>query len=144
MKKRILKQIASFTLVLATVFVLVVVPMGLSSNVGIAQAQPGQSPDSIFNKGGYLDNSPLPRTDLRALVVSVVNILLGVIGIIFLLFILYGGFMWMTAAGSEERADKAQKIIGQGVIGLIVIFVSFALVTFIFNLLGEADVNAGF
>jgi len=87
---------------------------------------------------GYLGGSTLPSTDVRTVAVNLINVLLGVLGIIFLLLVLYGGFLWMTAGGNDEAAQKGRKIIGNGIIGLIVIFVAFAITTFVFNILVAA------
>ncbi len=88
---------------------------------------------------GYLGGigGKLPTTDIRVVAVNLINILLGVLGIIFLLLVLYGGFLWMTSAGNDEQASKGRKIIGNSIIGLIVIFVAFALTTFVFNILQD-------
>ncbi len=88
---------------------------------------------------GYLGGiaGKIPATDIRVVAVNLINILLGVLGIIFLLLVLYGGFLWMTASGNDDQAGKGRKIIGNAIIGLIVIFVAFALTTFIFNILQD-------
>jgi heme/copper-type cytochrome/quinol oxidase subunit 2 len=87
---------------------------------------------------GYLTGSDLPTTDVREVVINLINILLGILGIIFLLLVLYGGFLWMTAGGNDDQASKGRKIIGNGIVGLIIIFVAFAITTFVFNILDQA------
>jgi heme/copper-type cytochrome/quinol oxidase subunit 2 len=87
---------------------------------------------------GYLGGSTLPADDVRDVAINLINILLGMLGIIFLLLVLYGGFLWMTAGGNDDQAAKGRKIIGNGIIGLIVIFVAFAITTFVFNILSAA------
>jgi hypothetical protein len=43
-----------------------------------------------------------------------------------------GGIMYMTSAGSEERSEKAKRLIIAALIGLIIIYGAFAIVnTFI-------------
>jgi len=46
---------------------------------------------------------------------------------------LWGGFRWMTAAGNEEKTGEAKKIITAGIIGLVIIFISYAIATFVIN-----------
>ena len=136
MKSQTLKQVTAFLLSGIVVLMLVVVPVFVLSN-GLAQAQ--STPNDVFDPSGYLPGATnLPTTDLRTLVLNIINILLGILGIIFLLLVLYGGFLWMTAAGNDDQAAKGRKIIGNGIVGLIIIFVAFALTTFIFNILSEA------
>ena len=73
----------------------------------------------------------LGTKDLREGVMAIVRILLGFLGIIAIIIMLYGGFVWMTAAGNEEKVDSAKKIITAGIIGLVIIFVSFAIANFV-------------
>jgi hypothetical protein len=44
---------------------------------------------------------------------------------------LYGGFVWLTSAGSEDKIGQAKKIITAGIVGLVLIFVSFAIAQFV-------------
>ena len=80
----------------------------------------------------------LGTRDLREGVMSIVTILLGFLGIIAILLILWGGFVWMTAGGNEDKVGQAKKIISAGIIGLIIIFISFALATFVIEQLISA------
>ncbi|MAF14052.1 MAG: hypothetical protein CMI53_04145 [Parcubacteria group bacterium] len=80
----------------------------------------------------------LGTKDIREGVMDIIGILLGFLGIIAIIIILYGGFVWLISAGNEEKVSQAKKIISAGVIGLIIIFVSYALATFVINQLIEA------
>jgi len=59
--------------------------------------------------------------------------LLSVIGSIALVLIIYGGFTWMTAAGSAERVTKGRDIVVYVALGLIVIFSAYAIINFVFS-----------
>ena len=39
-----------------------------------------------------------------------------------LAIMVYGGFLWLTAAGNQEQISKAQKVLSGGVIGLLIIY----------------------
>jgi len=80
----------------------------------------------------------LGTADIREGVMSIVRLLLGFLGIIAIVIILYGGFTWMTAAGNEEKVGKAKQIITAGIIGLVIIFIAYALAAFVINQLIEA------
>ncbi len=86
----------------------------------------------------YGINAGLGTRDIRDTVIAIINVALGILGVIALVIILWGGFTWMTAGGAEEKTSNARKIIASGVIGLIVIFVAYALTTFIFGVLENA------
>lgn len=73
----------------------------------------------------------LGTKDLREGIMAIINVLLGFLGIIAIVIILYGGFVWLTSAGNEEKVGQAKKIITAGIIGLVIIFVSYAIASFV-------------
>ncbi len=76
--------------------------------------------------------------DLRISIMKIVRVILGFVGVIAILIILYGGYTWMTSAGNPEKIEKAKKILTNAVIGLVIIFSAFAIVSFIIRALQEA------
>ena len=81
----------------------------------------------------YGTELPLGTKDLRAGIMGVVNVFLGFLGVIAIVIILYGGFVWLTSAGNEEKVGQAKKIITAGIVGLIIIFISYAIAVFVIN-----------
>jgi Zn-dependent protease with chaperone function len=80
----------------------------------------------------------LTRADPRETAVKIINVALGFLGIIAVIIVLYGGFMWMTAGGNEERITKAKQILTAGVIGLVIIIMAWAIARFVVETLIEA------
>lgn len=76
-------------------------------------------------------NVNLGTKDLEATIAGIVNIVLGFLGILATLIILLGGFKWMTSQGNTEKVDEAKKMIGAGVVGLVVILVAYAVARFV-------------
>ena len=68
---------------------------------------------------------------------GIVEALLGLLGVIFIVLIIYGGFMWMTAGGDEERISKAKKTLNRSILGLIILASSFMIWQFIAKVLLE-------
>lgn len=62
---------------------------------------------------------------------QIVGAVLAFVGIIFFVLIIYGGFMWMTAGGDEQKVTKAKDLITQAVIGLIIVLAAYAITAFI-------------
>jgi hypothetical protein len=56
---------------------------------------------------------------------------LGVVGAIALLFFVWGGAQWMMAAGSVEKVAKAKQTLLWATLGLVAIFSSYAVLSFI-------------
>lgn len=86
----------------------------------------------------YAANVGLGTREIRDVAARVINTLLGILGIVALIIILIGGFRWMTAGGNEENIGAAKKTIAAGLIGLIIIFFAYAIVMFVFNVVGKS------
>jgi hypothetical protein len=87
-------------------------------------------------------NSVVGATDLEmgdasggvfVIVGRVLNIILGLLGIVFFGLVLYAGWLWMTAQGNGEQVEKAQKIILQGAVGILLILSAAAISNFVVN-----------
>ena len=59
---------------------------------------------------------------------SIIRLLLVFLGPIAILFTILAGFMYLTALDNEERASKAKRMIIGGVTGIVIIYISYALV----------------
>ncbi len=82
-------------------------------------------------------NNPLAAagvTTPQQLIGKVISAILGVIGSVALLMFVYGGFVWMTAAGNEKKVSQGRDVLMWAAIGLVIIFISYAAVKF---LIGE-------
>ncbi len=62
---------------------------------------------------------------------SIVGAILSFIGVIFLLLTIYGGFLWMTARGNEEKVGQAKTILTSAIVGLIIVVAAYAITAFI-------------
>ncbi len=62
---------------------------------------------------------------------NIINILFGLLGIVAVVLIMYGGFLWLTAAGEEDKAQQGTKLIFQAFIGLAIILAAYMLAYFI-------------
>ncbi len=81
-------------------------------------------------------------TDIRTTVARVINVVLGFLGIIFLGFTIYAGFLYMTAAGNEEKTQRALDMLRNAVIGLIIILAAWAITRFTVIILSRAANNS--
>ena len=87
----------------------------------------------IQNGFGYAQSMGFGTRDLRTIIFTIINVILGFLSIVAVLIILWGGFKWMTASGNEDQIEEAKKMIIAGIVGLAVIFTSFAIATFVIN-----------
>ena len=56
--------------------------------------------------------------------------------------VVYGGFLWLTAAGNQEQISKAQKVLSGGVIGLLIIYGANALLSLAEQMVGKGGGGA--
>lgn len=59
------------------------------------------------------------------------KVFIGFLGIVLLVVIIYGGFLWMTAGGDETQVEKAKAWILNGIIGLIIVLLAYAVTDFV-------------
>lgn len=82
--------------------------------------------------GGY-DVANTNETTFAQGIGRAVQLLLSFLGIIFTLLMLYAGFIWMTARGNEEAANKSKSTIQMALIGLIIVLGAYAITAFVMN-----------
>ncbi|MEK7067957.1 MAG: hypothetical protein AAB956_03090 [Patescibacteria group bacterium] len=129
------KKLISFLTLSALVF-----SLGAFAFAGNVLAAVGNIENTIRNgigTDGGLNNvvagvygADANQRTLQAMVVLVINGILGLLGIIFLVLVLYAGFLWMTAAGNEDQVGKAKNILTTSIIGIIIIVAAYAIVKF--------------
>ena len=94
--------------------------------------------DPLGNQSDPLGNQN-NTNNIQTLIGTIIKAVLGVVGSLALVMFIYGGLLWMTAAGNTERVEKGKKTIVWAVLGLVVIFTSYALVKFILLAIGVQD-----
>jgi len=80
----------------------------------------------------------LGSKDIKSTITQILNVLLGFLGIIAVIVILLGGFKWMTAGGNEDKVGEAKKLLGAGIIGLVIILAAYAIATYVISTIGKA------
>lgn len=95
----------------------------------------------VFGQTGFLDKAVggvgLER-EVSTSMAKIIQAVLAVVGTIFLLLTVVAGILWMTAAGQEEKIEKAKKILVGSVIGLVIILSAYTITYFVTARLGGA------
>ncbi len=71
---------------------------------------------------------------------EIIRIALAIAGAIAVVFIIIGGFQYMTSAGNAEQAEHGRTTLVNALIGIVVIIMSYVLVTVVFNLASRGQV----
>lgn len=115
--------------------VIVYAETGYETETGLFEGRGGDDDigGSVSGSGGL--PNPLGPVDPRDIMGNVIKAILGVTGSLALGVFILGGLMWVTSAGNEEKITKGKNMIMWAAFGLVVIFASYALVTFVLNAL---------
>jgi hypothetical protein len=62
---------------------------------------------------------------------TIISVILSFLGVIFLILMVYGGYIWMMAAGNDEKVTKAKNLIKAAIIGLIIVVGAYAITIFV-------------
>jgi cytochrome bd-type quinol oxidase subunit 2 len=100
----------------------------------------GTLPGSVFAQTG-IEPTMMPtnlpsETEFGKLLTQIINWALGLVGLIAVIMLIYGGFRYLTAAGNDESVSKAKNTIMYALIGIVIIILSYAIVSTITRALG--------
>lgn len=137
------RKIFSFSLVALFIFLV----LGFSVSVNAQTANNSSSSEQTAtnkksdgqtvtnNKSGELSlPNPLGSIETpQQLIGRIINAVMGFVGSIALLMFVYGGLTLMISGGNTEKIKKGRDILVWSAIGLVFIFLSYALVNFIIN-----------
>ena len=118
-------------LILSVVF-FAVVAVGFLQ-VGVVSAQ-----TDTFGVAQVNANVSLGNADIRITIAKIIRAALTLLGTVALAIVLYGGFVYMTSGGDEEKVGKAKKILINGTIGLTIILASWGITQFVLSKLSAA------
>ena len=86
---------------------------------------------------GRCDTSPDDDTasssDLRDTIRRILNVILGFLGIITVVMVIYGGFIWLTAAGNEDAVGKGRHTLLWAALGAILIGIAWTVSSYILS-----------
>ena len=91
----------------------------------------GDACTTLKNPLGDAVNSP------QLLIGKIITAIMGVVGSIALLMFIYGRLTWMTSSGSQEKVKKGRDIILWSSVGLVVIFMAYALTKFVITTIAQ-------
>lgn len=81
------------------------------------------------------------ETSLNQILTTIINWMLGIAFAIAVLFLIIGGFQYITSAGNEEAAEKGKGTVVNALIGIVIIILSFVMVSVISRLVGSSGTS---
>ena len=144
---RPMKRIVTYSLVFLVMLagVAMVLPAASSDVGAVSEAQkqacigsggqPGQGPDGEFQ----CIQDRASDQGVEGIVNRIINVLLSVAGVIAVLMLIIGGIRYVISGGDSNAVQGAKKTIMYAIVGLVVIFLSFAAVNFVIGELGGSS-----
>lgn len=77
-------------------------------------------------------------TDANGIIVSIATFIVGIIGILGITLLVWGGILYVTSAGDDDRIEKAKTTITYAVIGLFVAGFAYGIEVIVFSLFTTA------
>lgn len=84
-----------------------------------------------------LDNPVTQDANPSKIIGLFIKAAIGLVGGLTLVMVVYGGFMWLTAAGNKEKIESGSKTMLWAVIGLILTLGSYLLVDTVLKFLSN-------
>lgn len=119
---------------------------------GVALAQPPAIMGRLINAAvlhGPFGNpweDTQPGAELRyaaRIVGLIIGSLLAFLGVVFLILMIGAGVRWMLARGNEAEIEKAKATIKSAAVGLLIVALSYALVTLVGRLVVDIGLLPG-
>lgn len=96
-------------------------------------AQDGGLDQSFEDAANLATDAGLSETEPYAFIEQIIQVVLGLVGIIAAAILIWGGIMYITSAGDEQKAAHAKRIIIYAVVGLVFIGLSIVIVNLTIN-----------
>lgn len=77
--------------------------------------------------------NPIGENDLGTWIGGVINLAVGLAALVCVGILIASGYMYITAAGDEQKVEKAGKSLTYAIVGLVICFISVILVQFVLN-----------
>lgn len=82
---------------------------------------------------GCIENGDCQVNDFATLFLRVAQIIFGIVGSLALLAFVVGGFVFIFSAGNQKWVDFGKSTLINAVIGLVIVFTSYMIITFIYK-----------
>lgn len=112
----------------------------------LAQTDGAGSGSSIYgNIQKAVEGTPASQqTNALSIVGGIVNVILSMVGVALVLTIIYAGILWgFLSNGDSAKINKAKQIITNAVIGLLLVFASYAIASFVIDQYFQIQASPG-
>ena len=109
-----------------------------------ALVAPVYAADSIKLTTKGSDFKALENLSVGGIISGAINLVLIVVSLVFFFILVTGGLKWVTSGGDEKKVGEARGQITNALIGLAIVFASWAIMKLISTLFGIDIFNLNF
>ena len=80
--------------------------------------------------------NPIKFGNLEELIANIVKSALGLTAVVAVGFIVYGGFLYISAAGDDSQIKKGKEVLVGAIIGIVLIGLAYSIVAFVIGAVG--------
>ena len=80
-------------------------------------------------------------TDVTGIIIIILDWAIGLAFLVSVAFLVLGGFRYITSAGNEETAGKGKKTIINSLIGLVIVILSYVIVSIVNKTLNKTSIQ---
>lgn len=82
---------------------------------------------------------PFAGRTIPVVINQMIKFMLGFVGILAVGTFVYGGFLWMTAAGDSKQVSNATTVLRNGILGFIFVLFAYGLLSSLLGLVGALN-----
>lgn len=113
---------------------------GIISSLALASQANAQG---VFQApGGFGNVFSLSGNNLGKYVGEAVQFILIIATIIALFFLIWGGVRWILSGGDKSKVEEARKTIIGAIVGLVITFLAYFILTTVLSLFGIGGLNS--
>ncbi len=88
------------------------------------------------------DNLSLSASSPVTIIIRIIQVVFSLLGLILVITIMYGGFLWTTSGGSEDKIKKAKQVLKNAVIGVVIILSAWGISSYVLSLFTDKNSTA--
>lgn len=127
-----MKKISKIVLPILIIALAVVAVTSVSGNVSALTLQEGA-------EAARCDGCPKDLFGDTGVFKQITNVVLYIVGIIAVIMLIIGGIRYVTSGGDAKKVTDAKNTVLYAIIGLVISFLSFAIVNFVISALPSSE-----
>ncbi len=121
---------SSFLFALTLMFTLLCTPvLATTGDAGVTAGDPTAALDNIKDTGLAQD------VNLPDFIARIISWVVGILGVVLVALFVYGGVVYATSIGNEDRIETGKKIMLYAIIGVVIIAIAFAISRYVIQAL---------